>query len=273
MLKNKSIFASVFFSVRVVHRRNTAWSKVAVGGVFLLIAGSMVLQLHAASATSITAQTLLELTNSQRVLAGIAPLVENTILAQAAQQHAADMAQQHYFAHTNPQAKRFSSWIRNAGYPYSRVGENLAMDFLTGEGVVGGWMGSQAHRTNLLDVRYTDMGIAVTQAIVADHTTTLVVQVFGAPLEASLSESYITTTESTPQQMSTVPLTNAATPSTNHEPLFPKLHVVTMLAYLQHTMVNPHDQPHTFPPTTPTATIQNQEGFDRRRKSSVDNDG
>jgi len=275
MQKHKeSIFFIVLYYWRVSRHKNTVWSQWLMS-VFLFALSITALVPWSVSASSISAQKIIELTNRQRVIAGIPSLQENNTLAIAARDHAKDMARQGYFAHTNPQGKRFSWWIRKTGYAYGKVGENLAMDFVTSEGVLDGWIHSKAHRKNLLDPRYTEIGIAIVQTVIHEHATTLVVQIFGDPLapqNASIKKTGVSATSLTEASTlaQTEPLVKTHTQSLYPFTPFPELHVVTMLAYLQHVILNPNEQQQSQPPTLPTAVVRNQEGFDKRRKLSTD---
>ncbi|XFA73997.1 CAP domain-containing protein [Thermosynechococcaceae cyanobacterium Okahandja] len=117
----------------------------------------------------------LRLVNRDRRLNGLPPLVEDTLLSQAAQLHAQDMLTRNYYAHVTPEGKtptdRFAQLGGRGG-----VGENIVQ--LTGsigitlnykliEQFQKSWMYSQGHRENLLNPEYTRFGYG----IVADPST------------------------------------------------------------------------------------------------------
>jgi uncharacterized protein YkwD len=92
----------------------------------------------------------------------------NDKLALAADGHARDMVQNHYFSHDAPSGQSFVERIKATHYlrPGSAwsLGENLAW----GEGpratprqIVGAWMASPPHRANILTAGFRDIGIAV----------------------------------------------------------------------------------------------------------------
>jgi uncharacterized protein YkwD len=65
------------------------------------------------------------------------------------------------------------------GCVLSVVGENVAMGFVTGHAAVKkGWLKSPGHRRNLLDKRFTRVGIAARQS---DEGVWYVAQVLGRP--------------------------------------------------------------------------------------------
>ena len=130
--------------------------------------------------TSITPENLIDLTNREREAQGLTPLAANQLLVKAAEDKGQAILAAQAFSHTLGD-RRFSSWIRDAGYNYSYVGENLAIDFNTGEGVIQAWNNSPLHKKNLLSPYYQEIGIAALAGKFQGQATTLVVQVFGAP--------------------------------------------------------------------------------------------
>jgi uncharacterized protein YkwD len=51
-------------------------------------------------------------------------------------------------------------WATRQGYRYRLIGENLALGY-RGTAVVDGWMHSPAHRENILQSEFDEVGIAV----------------------------------------------------------------------------------------------------------------
>lgn len=130
-------------------------------------------------ATSITAEELVNLTNSRRAEAGLSTLAINPVLSQAAQAKGADMIAKNYWAHTSPDGLTPWTFFKNAHYRYLYAGENLARDFSDSAGVVNAWMNSPTHRENIISNRYREIGIAVIHDTFQGQPTTLVVQFFG----------------------------------------------------------------------------------------------
>jgi uncharacterized protein YkwD len=90
------------------------------------------------------------------------PLKLSTALAEAALGHSVDMAEQHYFDHTGPDGSTPASRVTRTGYLWRLVGENLASGMPTPEEAVAGWLQSPAHCHNLMDPRFTEMGVGFT---------------------------------------------------------------------------------------------------------------
>jgi hypothetical protein len=130
---------------------------------------------------TITPEKILELTNRERAKAGFNELKTNDRLILAAGAKAQAVLQNQIFDHTI-HGQKFSSWIKAAGYQYGLTGENLAIDFVTSEGLMRAWMESPEHRANLLENEYADIGISVAEGKFAGQKTIVVVQIFGKPL-------------------------------------------------------------------------------------------
>jgi hypothetical protein len=130
---------------------------------------------------AIYSATLVDLANADRGQNNVGVLVVNPVLERAAQMKADDMAAKGYFAHWSPDGKAPWDWIKLAGYTYAVAGENLAIDFTDSTDVNDAWMNSPGHRTNLLNNRFTEIGIATAEGVYQGKETTYVVEMFGRP--------------------------------------------------------------------------------------------
>lgn len=128
---------------------------------------------------SIDQKKLIELTNIERQKMGLSPVSENSALNKAAELKAQNMFSENYWAHFAPSGKTPWDFILGAGYRFTFAGENLAKNFYSSEEIVKAWMASSTHRDNLLNSKYKDIGIAVTEGVLNGQKTTLVVQEFG----------------------------------------------------------------------------------------------
>lgn len=135
-------------------------------------------------ATDITSEKLLQLTNRERKKNNLADLTYNDELAAAAYQKAQDMFNNNYWAHFSPEGKTPWDFILKSGYRYEYAGENLAKNFLFSDGVISAWMNSPTHKENILKPEYTNVGFAIVNGILNGEETTLVVQMFGRPLDS-----------------------------------------------------------------------------------------
>lgn len=132
-------------------------------------------------ATQISPSDIISLTNVERSKSGAVPVVLNSQLSQAAAAKAADMFANNYWAHTSPKGVEPWFFVSQSGYKYQHAGENLARDFSSANSIVAAWMNSPTHKKNLLDTRYTDIGVAVVDGFINGVETTLVVQFFATP--------------------------------------------------------------------------------------------
>jgi hypothetical protein len=131
---------------------------------------------------------LINLTNSVRKENNLETLRVNKLLTEAAMAKAEDIFSSQKFGH-NINNRKFSEWIKEAGYSYSYVGENLALDFITSEGVIRAWLDSPTHKKNILNREFTEIGIAVKQGDLNNRRSDLVVQIFGTPPEKPIISS------------------------------------------------------------------------------------
>jgi hypothetical protein len=138
--------------------------------------------------STITPEKLIDLTNQERNLNGLYPLTANQLLTKAAILKANAIIETNTFKHTIND-KKFSSWIQDAGYNYSYVGENLAIDFVNSESVIEAWKESPLHKKNLLSPYYQEIGIATIAGKFQSQDTIVVVQIFGAPAISSIAPS------------------------------------------------------------------------------------
>ena len=60
---------------------------------------------------------------------------------------------------TRPNGTSFATALKEAGVSYRGAGENIAWGQKTPEQVMQGWMNSAGHRANILNARYTTIGV------------------------------------------------------------------------------------------------------------------
>jgi hypothetical protein len=123
-------------------------------------------------------------TNEARAGEDLPPLAPNDVLDRAAQMKAEDMAAKGYFAHESPEGLTPWYWFKEAGYAYAYAGENLAVHFTDSTAVVDAWLKSPAHRANVMNGNYTEIGIGTAKGTYEGVDTVFVVQLFGTPAAA-----------------------------------------------------------------------------------------
>lgn len=131
--------------------------------------------------SSITIDEVVRATNEQRLGEGLKPLSYSEKLADAARRKAANMFEENYWAHNSPSGKSPWVWFNSAGYSYVYAGENLAKDFGETSRLFSAWMASPTHKDNIVNPKYTEIGIAVVPGSLQGQETVLVVQLFGTP--------------------------------------------------------------------------------------------
>jgi hypothetical protein len=131
-------------------------------------------------ASDITIENVVNLTNQSRGESGEQVLSVNSKLSAAAEAKAEDMISKNYFSHTSPAGVTPWRWIEKENYEYNYAGENLAMDFHSAEKMEEAWMASPTHRANIMNEKYSDIGVAVKEGLINGHDTILAVVMFGS---------------------------------------------------------------------------------------------
>jgi len=90
------------------------------------------------------------LMNNARATAGLSPATPDPRLTAAAQAHADDMVRQGYFSHTGLNGAQFTDRMRAAGYTSCNPSENIGGGQTSEAAALESWMGSSAHRANIL---------------------------------------------------------------------------------------------------------------------------
>lgn len=133
------------------------------------------------SLSAIYASVLVNLTNQNRALAHVDELKVSPVLEKAAQMKADDMAKRGYFSHNTPEGQTPWYWFALAGYKYKVAGENLAVNFENSEDVETAWMNSPGHFMNIMNPKYTEIGIATSTGTYKGRPAVFVVELFGTP--------------------------------------------------------------------------------------------
>ena len=118
--------------------------------------------------------------NRRRRESGLAPLAAEPRLTRAARLHTANMAARRELSHTisGTTTSTLQSRLADVGYRYSRIAENIAYGAISVDEVMGGWMRSPGHRTNIMNPVYTETGVGIARASNGDL---YYCQVFGRP--------------------------------------------------------------------------------------------
>lgn len=136
----------------------------------------------------LTVEGIIRYTNIERKKAGLQPLVVQKKLSASALKKANDMLDRQYFEHTSPDGKTAVNLVKEKGYAFQIVGENLALgDFGSDKKLVDAWMNSPAHKENILNPKFTEIGIGIVKGDYQGANAWLAVQHFGKPLPVCLA--------------------------------------------------------------------------------------
>jgi len=151
---------------------------------------------------------LADLANQDRETSSVPTLTWNKILEQAAQMKADDMVKNSYFAHTSPAGITPWYWLVQNKYNFAYAGENLAVDFTESANVENAWLNSPKHRENIMNSKFTEIGIATADGFFEGKNTTFVVEFFGTPSQILISEK-----EAPAKQVAIAPTTETIEPT------------------------------------------------------------
>ena len=135
------------------------------------------------SQTVLDKNIIIKESNLQRKNNGLASLFENAELNASALAKANDMFQNQYFEHVSPAGLAPGELVLEYGYKYIVAGENLILgNFVSERELVRSWMDSPGHRANILNNRYSEIGVAVVKGTYKGESVWMGVQEFGLPL-------------------------------------------------------------------------------------------
>jgi uncharacterized protein YkwD len=147
-----------FTDVGIFRKEEETWIVLAV----------RIEQPAAGDATAVSARVL-ELVNAAREeprqcgrkrFAAARPLTLSGKLTEAASRQARDMASQHTLDHRGSDGSQPGERLSSTGYRWQAMGENIAAGQPNADAVVAAWLESPEHCTNLMEPRFTEMGVA-----------------------------------------------------------------------------------------------------------------
>lgn len=158
------------------------------GFIFFLDGQSRGASLSDLLTSALNSTNIVAMTNATRRAANLNELGISQQLEEAAQEKANDILKNQYFAHVNPEGKTPWNFMEEKKYNYVFAGENLAMNFNSAEEVTEGWLTSPGHRANILNDKYTEIGIGTAWGNFQGNQTLVVVQMFGRPIKSSINQ-------------------------------------------------------------------------------------
>jgi uncharacterized protein YkwD len=122
-------------------------------------------------------KALLQLTNEARKKEGLPELKVSAKLLKVARSHSANMAKQGKMSHELDD-KKPDDRVKEAGYHYGHLGENVAFGQLTPTEAMDTWLKSDEHRAIIMDKDFVDVGLGVAKGA---NGTLYWTQVFARP--------------------------------------------------------------------------------------------
>lgn len=107
------------------------------------------------------AEQVVKLVNEERAKRGLSPLTIEKSIESAALVRAKETEVS--FSHTRPDGSSFSSALKEQGVSYKGAGENIAWGQKSPEAVMQAWMNSDGHRANILNAKFTKIGVGYYQ--------------------------------------------------------------------------------------------------------------
>lgn len=134
----------------------------------------------------LTISGVVDITNEYRKQNGdLHALKENSKLDFSAEKKLQDMFTKGYFEHVSPSGVGVGDLADQVSYEYIVIGENLALgNFKDDRSLVDAWMASPGHRANILNKKYTEIGVAVGKGQYNGKTVWMAVQHFALPKSA-----------------------------------------------------------------------------------------
>lgn len=152
------VIAAIFLFSQLYSWQSAPQSTVhAASGLSVYL--PLILQGSDKSTISAVAQQVVELTNAERAKFGCAPLTISPELSAAAQRHSSDMALHDRFSHIGSDGSDPARRIKEAGYRYTRMAENIAAGGATAEDVMKMWKKSDPHYKAMTNCDLHEIGV------------------------------------------------------------------------------------------------------------------
>lgn len=117
--------------------------------------------------------------NAERAARGLGPLVLDATLTTIARTRSQQMASEGYFGHVDPRGRRpYIDLLAQSGVTYRLAGENLALNNYpapeAASRALTSLMASTSHRENILEERFTRVGVGVVTTADGKHYLTAI---------------------------------------------------------------------------------------------------
>lgn len=107
------------------------------------------------------AEQVVKLVNEERAKAGLSALTLDKDIEAASLIRSKEIEVS--FSHTRPDGRKFSTVLQDNGITFRGAGENIAWGQKSPQDVMNAWMNSDGHRANILNAKYTRIGVGYYQ--------------------------------------------------------------------------------------------------------------
>lgn len=107
------------------------------------------------------AEQVVKLVNEERAKAGLSALTLDKDIEAASLIRSKEIEVS--FSHTRPDGRKFSTVLQDNGISFRGAGENIAWGQKSPQDVMNAWMNSDGHRANILNAKYTKIGVGYYQ--------------------------------------------------------------------------------------------------------------
>ncbi|MFV0441335.1 MAG: SafA/ExsA family spore coat assembly protein [Lachnospirales bacterium] len=104
-------------------------------------------------------EEILDLVNAERQKNNLSPLKLDWQVSRVAQYKSEDMGDNNYFSHNSPTYGSPFDMLKSFNISYNYAGENIAKGQKTPTAVMNAWMNSSGHRENILNSKFTTLGV------------------------------------------------------------------------------------------------------------------
>lgn len=168
----------------ILHETSISFLFFFVLALFMLSSRNMEILRGLGMTATVYPAVITDLTNEARAEQGLGTLKWSPLLASAAELKAKDMITNGYFAHTSPAGVSPWHWLSELKYNFHYAGENLAIRFNESQAVQNAWLNSPTHKANIMNSKFSEIGIATVDGMYQGRETTFVVEYFGSPYVA-----------------------------------------------------------------------------------------
>jgi hypothetical protein len=134
-------------------------------------------------------ETVVFLINAERDARGLSVLSLNEKLQKAAKAKAYSVALSGRLEHTSSLNGELWKPLKDAGYSYALVGENLGVNIADPTALVSEWMASPSHRANILNPEFEDVAVAVQRANFLGDSADYIVLYTAKPKQVSAASA------------------------------------------------------------------------------------